>query len=440
VLIPLAGYVVARALLARRSSRGRSALAAIAVAAAAVALWLRPIARETARSTRTGRARSGRSRTTRASSTCSRRRATASRRSCRAGSGAIAVMALFAVPLAVFGARRRWGAFVLGGFARVLALVLVPTLFMHFADACSISQARRVAGFVPFPFAVAGGGAVLARLLSVGALFVGLGAGIAFQLAYPGDFGYTLGEGGPARRPGSRSSAAAALVVAIFLPRRFGELDRMGPIAAARRRSRSCRSRCTASRHWDEKPVRTPGLTPGSCGACAPRCREGGRLLGRHDQLRDRGIRPGVRRQRPAGSRRRHEGEPALRAARRRRAFVRTGEPGDPAPLRRDLDRGRPRAATPSSGSTCAAPTRTANTRSTAARLDAVNTRAAAGARRATRGRDRRPPVHGSLRRGALGRLARGHAGFVRESEAVAAEAGPAPKKKTDSSSGASAR
>jgi hypothetical protein len=173
-------------------------------------------------------------------------------------------MALFAVPLAVFGARRRWGAFVLGGFLAVLLLTLVPTLFMHFADVVSISQARRVAGFMPFPFAVAGAAAVLAQLLSVGALFVGLGAGIAFQLAYPGDFGYTLGQGGPAAATWvALFGGGAALVVAIFLPRRFGELDRMGPIAAATAALAVLPVALHGFTHWDEKPVRTPGLTSG---------------------------------------------------------------------------------------------------------------------------------------------------------------------------------
>src|SRR5206468_3880186 len=113
-------------------------------------------------------------------------------------SGAVAVAALFAVPLAVLAARRRWAALILGGFLAVLVLMLVPGLFTRFADAVSISQARRAAGFVPFPFAVAGAAAVLARLLSLAALPVGLAAGIAFQLAYPGDFGYSLAQGGPA--------------------------------------------------------------------------------------------------------------------------------------------------------------------------------------------------------------------------------------------------
>jgi len=153
---------------------------------------------------------------------------------------------------------------VLGGFLAILILTLVPTLFGHFADVVSISQARRVAGFVPFPFAVAGAAAVLARLLSIGALFVGLGAGIAFQLAYPGDFGYTLGQGGPAAAAWvALFAGGAALVAGIFLPRRFGELDRMGPIAAATAALAILPVALHGFTHWDERPVRSVGLTPG---------------------------------------------------------------------------------------------------------------------------------------------------------------------------------
>jgi hypothetical protein len=265
VLIPLAGYVAARTLLARAEIlEGVAALAAVAAPAAAVALWLRPIAKETAS------VDPSKDELQRALVHYKGQLDVLAGGSYRLApelfgrSGAIAVMALFAVPLAVFGARRRWGAFVLGGFLAVLLLTLVPTLFMHFADVVSISQARRVAGFVPFPFAVAGAAAVLARLLSVGALFVGLGAGIAFQLAYPGDFGYTLGQGGPAAATWvALFGGGAALVVAIFLPRRFGELDRMGPIAAATAALAVLPVALHGFTHWDEKAARTPGLTAG---------------------------------------------------------------------------------------------------------------------------------------------------------------------------------
>ena len=62
----------------------------------------------------------------------------------------------------------------------------------------SLSQARRAAGFLPLPFAFAGGAAVLARTLSWVALPVALGAGIALELLYPGEFTYRFHEGGPA--------------------------------------------------------------------------------------------------------------------------------------------------------------------------------------------------------------------------------------------------
>jgi hypothetical protein len=109
----------------------------------------------------------------------------------------VAVAGLLLVPLAFFGSRRRWGALVLGGSLAVLALMLVPDLFTRLAEQVSLSQARRAAGFLPFAFAFAGGMLVLAGFLRVLALPLALAAGIVLQLAYPGDFGYRLEEGGP---------------------------------------------------------------------------------------------------------------------------------------------------------------------------------------------------------------------------------------------------
>jgi len=179
-------------------------------------------------------------------------------------SGAVAVVALFAVPLAVFAARRRWAALVLGGFLALLVLTLIPEVFTRFSDAVSISQARRAAGFVPFAFALAGAAAVLARLLSLGALAVGLAAGIAFQLAYPGDFGYTLGSGGPAAATWfAFAGCAAALAVGIVLPRRWTQLDRMGPIAAGTAALAVLPVALHGFTHWDKRPVTGKELTPG---------------------------------------------------------------------------------------------------------------------------------------------------------------------------------
>jgi hypothetical protein len=265
LLVPLGGYVVARTALARTEvAEGLAALAAMVIPAAAVALWVRPLAHETVSvnpsATELSRALQHYKGQLDVFSDGSYRLAP----EVLGRAGAVAVLALFAVPLAGFAARRRWGALVIGGFLAVLVLVLLPSLFTHFADAVSISQARRVAGFVPFPFAVAGGAAVLARLLSLGALPVGLGAGIAFQLAYPGDFGYALNEGGPALATWvALFGGAAALVLGLVLPRRLTGLDRVGAISAATAALAVLPVVLHGFTHWDERPAPENGLTAG---------------------------------------------------------------------------------------------------------------------------------------------------------------------------------
>jgi len=108
-------------------------------------------------------------------------------------SGPVAMAALVLAPLALFAFRRRWSAYVLAGSAALLALLLVPTLFVHFSDLVSLSQSRRAAGFLPFAFAFAGGLALLARSILV--LPAALAAGIVLYLEWPGDFGYgTVGD------------------------------------------------------------------------------------------------------------------------------------------------------------------------------------------------------------------------------------------------------
>ena len=79
------------------------------------------------------------------------------------------------------------------------AVTLLPFVFPHFADAVSISQARRIIGFSPRPYVLVGGALVLAGFLRLALLPVALAAGIALQLAYPGDFAspYRLVHGAP---------------------------------------------------------------------------------------------------------------------------------------------------------------------------------------------------------------------------------------------------
>jgi Family of unknown function (DUF6541) len=265
VLIPLAGFVVARALLGRREvAEGLTGLLAVVVPAAAVALWLRPIARETVSVNPSAEELQ------RAIQHYKGQLDVFADGSYRLApevlgrTGALAVAALLSVPLAVLAAKRRWAAFVLGGFVAVLLLMLIPDFFTRFADAVSISQARRAAGFVPFGFAVAGGAAVLARLTSVAALPIGLGVGTALQFAYPGDFGYELDQGGPAIVTWiALVGGAAALVVGIFLPQRLARLDRVDWLSAATAFLVVLPTAIHGFTHWDEKPVTGTQLTPG---------------------------------------------------------------------------------------------------------------------------------------------------------------------------------
>jgi hypothetical protein len=212
--VPLAGFIVARLVLARTDAlSGSVAYSSLLVPAGAVLAWLAPVVGETA---------------SHSPSTAELRRALAKygteldveslnryalRPEVVSRGGAIAVAALVCVPLAALAARRRWAAFVLGGSAAVLGVELLNRVFPHFADAISVSQARRLAGFVPFAFALAGGAAVLAGLVRFAVLPLALGAGIALQLEFPGDYG-TLSSGGPAWATYTAAFGAVAAVAA----------------------------------------------------------------------------------------------------------------------------------------------------------------------------------------------------------------------------------
>ena len=196
--LPLLGYLLARAVMARTEvAAGTAALLSVALPTAAVSLWLLPTVVSTASHT------PGIGELERAFGQYPGQLEVFSTDSYRlapelfARGGAVAVVALALVPLAALAPLRRWAAFVLGGSLVVLALTLTAFLFPRFADVVSISQARRAAGFLPFPFAFAGGALLVAQVLRLAALPVALGAGIALQLAFPGDFGYRLEDGGP---------------------------------------------------------------------------------------------------------------------------------------------------------------------------------------------------------------------------------------------------
>ena len=226
--LPLAGFVTARWLLARRDvASGALAYASLLVPVGAAYVWIAPIVRETA-SHSPGPVELRRSLARYASEVhVHSLHRYALRPEIVARGGAIAVAALACVPLAAFASRRRWSAFVLGGALAVLAVELLPWVFPRFADAVSLSQARRAAGFVPFAFALAGGAAVLAYVLRLFVVPVALAAGVALQLAYPGGFGTIHGAGPGAATWIAAAGGAAALVVGIVLRSRW---DARGPL------------------------------------------------------------------------------------------------------------------------------------------------------------------------------------------------------------------
>ena len=236
LLLPLAGFLVARIVLDRRDVvRGLVACAAAAVPTGAVVLWLLPLARSTVSHEPTRQVRCGFEHGIARYPgqfdvwSCDRFRLAPE---VIARGGAVAVAALVLVPLCALAWRRRFAAFVVGGSVLVLALLLVPSVFVPFADAVSVSQARRAAGFVPLAFAFAGGAAVLARLLGPFVLPLALGAGIGLQLTWPGDFGYVLHGGGPAFATWIAAVGGAAALVCVSILRRPHVDERGGPLLA----------------------------------------------------------------------------------------------------------------------------------------------------------------------------------------------------------------
>jgi hypothetical protein len=165
------------------------------------------------------------------------------------------------VPLAAFARNRRWAAFVLGGTVIVAALTLVPVFFSTFSDVVSLSQARRIVGFVPFAVAFAGGAAVLSRALGVWVLPLALAAGIGLDLAWPGDFGGSPGDRGPAFVGWYAAVAGTVALVVALVARR--SLDRPGRLTAAAATVFLIPVAVSGFSHWDaetSRPVLTPGL------------------------------------------------------------------------------------------------------------------------------------------------------------------------------------
>ncbi len=265
LLVPLTGFAVVRVIWTRRDVAPlASGLAAVAVPTAAVLLWLRPIVEDTAG--HTPRAEEVR----RALERYARELDVGSLDSYSLApevfgrSGAVAVAALVAIPLAAFASRSRWAAYVVGGSLPILLLTLAAFAFPSFADLVSLSQARRIAGFLPFAFAFAGGCAVLAGFLRGAALPAGLAAGLWLQVTWAGDFGPHLDHGGPAFATWvALVGSALAIPAGIVIQRRWGSIERRGLYAGLTALLFVLPVAVHGMREWEKPPGPRVPLTPG---------------------------------------------------------------------------------------------------------------------------------------------------------------------------------
>lgn len=200
VALPIAGFLIARGLLAWREWRDLvrigAALVAILVPASLYVLWLRPLVEATV-SHRPGDIERARGLEHYAGQIDVVDGLFRLAPEMLSRGGAVAVAGLLAIPLVGLAAPRRSTAYVLGGSLAVLGVLLVPQAFDALSELFSLSQSRRLAAFLPLPFALAGVATILGRLRLAGAL-AALGAGGILQLEYPGEFTYRLVVGGPA--------------------------------------------------------------------------------------------------------------------------------------------------------------------------------------------------------------------------------------------------
>jgi hypothetical protein len=271
--LSLAAFVVARALLARGADFrvGLAALAALGAPMLLVFAWLRPIVDQTV-SVSPGAGEVARGLRHYASDLVVHSPTSYSLTpEVVVRTGPVAVVALAFTPLFVLARARRWAAYVLGASVVVLSLELLPFVFPHFADAVSLSQARRAAGFVPLSMGFAGAAALLVRTSRMLALPIALSAGAALELAYPGDFGLRTPHHGPGILAWvALVGGALALVVAAVLGpggRWTWAADRWRPLAALTAAAFVLPIAVHGFSHWSTAEPRDPyALTPGLIG------------------------------------------------------------------------------------------------------------------------------------------------------------------------------
>jgi hypothetical protein len=144
----------------------------------------------------------------------------------------------------------------------VLLVSLTPQLFVPFADAVSLSQARRLAGFLPFAFAFAGGALVLARLLGPLAVVAAVAGAVVLDRTYPGNFEYGAVGHAPALATWVAVAGGAGALLFGALVGRWVLLERAGFWAAAA--ATAFLVPLAADSRWSPDPRDHPSpLTPG---------------------------------------------------------------------------------------------------------------------------------------------------------------------------------
>jgi hypothetical protein len=233
VAIPLAAFVIARALLTwgRDFRSGVIAFAVFGLPMALAFLWLEPVIKETI-PVSPNPAQLAQNLHHYRSDLVVHSLARYSLAPARIDrNGAVTIVALLLVPLALLARRRRWAAFVLGGTVAVLGIELWPLVFPHFSNAVSLSQSRRLSGFIPFAVALAGGAAIVARYSRALALVGALACGIWLQVAFAGDFGLRAPRTEPAIVVwiALYGGIAALIAGALLAWRRYGDPPRPEP-------------------------------------------------------------------------------------------------------------------------------------------------------------------------------------------------------------------
>ncbi len=199
VALGLAGFAVARVVLARREGLRDAGYAAASIVAMLVPAgiyfaWLLPVVRQTA-SFRPDEEEVARGTARYADQLDLFGDAFRLAPDSIARGGVVAVVGLVAIGLLILVPRWRATAYVVGASLVMLIVLLVPVLFTALSDAVSLSQSRRLPAFLPVPLAFAAGALLVGRLRLFG-VAIAAGLGVVLVVLSAGENVGWLSDGG----------------------------------------------------------------------------------------------------------------------------------------------------------------------------------------------------------------------------------------------------